>query len=347
MRPGPAAAPGDRGAGIVASRVRPRLVASGDRAAVSSVASRAGLVLSLLLSLACGPVVDPGVTGGSSTGSSSGEGTNGAVEGSSTAPAPGSSSGDGADGGSTTVPDPGGYEEDSGGTGCTFTCPDPPPPTPPPSGSGWCGLDCPRGEKCMPWANDGGAAWNAFRCSPIANEPNAPGEPCTVEGSQWSGIDDCEEDAICWQVDPRTNEGVCHAACSVFDDGSIVCPDPLACAIFDAGVPLCVQSCEPLTPSCPQGQTCTFTFGGLACQPVLGDSVAEGQPCGPEVACELGTLCSYEPTLDCTDEPGVGCCAEPCDLDDPAACDGTEICVPWFPIDPPPDLAYLGVCAPS
>jgi hypothetical protein len=310
----------------------------------AAVARRSGLALLALLALACGPVVDPGEVGGSGSSSSSGAGSSGAIEGSSTAPVPGSSSGDGADD-STTVPDPGGYEEDDGGTGCTFTCPDPPPPTPPPNSAGWCGLDCPRGEKCMPWANDGGMAWNSFRCSPLDDEPNAPGEPCSVEGSQWSGIDDCEEDAICWQVDPRTNEGVCHAACNIIDDGTAVCPDPQACAILDAGVPLCVQSCEPLSPSCPQGQTCTFTYGGLACQIALGDTVQEGQPCGPEVVCELGTLCSYEPALDCTDEPGVGCCAEPCDLNDPSACNGTEVCLPWFPLRPPPELAYLGVCA--
>lgn len=328
--------------------MRPGLTAAaGDRAAPSSMASRGSLVLSLLLSsLACGPVVDPGVAGGSSTSSSSSEGTNGVVEGSSTAPTPGSSSGDGADGSSTTAPDPGGYEEDDGGTGCTFTCPDPPTPTPPPTSGGWCGLECPRGEKCMPWANDGGMAWNTFRCSPLANEPNAPGEPCQVEGSQWSGIDDCEEDAICWQVDPRTNQGVCHAACNIVDTNG-VCPDPFSCTILDAGVPLCVQSCDPLEPTCPQGQTCAFTFGGLACQIALGDVVPEGQPCGPEVTCELGTLCSYDPVLDCTEEPGVGCCAEICDLLDPSACGGMETCMPWFPFDPPPELANLGVCVPS
>src|SRR5262245_15971404 len=24
--------------------------------------------------------------------------------------------------------------------------------------------DCPPGEKCMPWANDGGSSWNSLRC---------------------------------------------------------------------------------------------------------------------------------------------------------------------------------------
>ena len=36
--------------------------------------------------------------------------------------------------------------------------------------------DCPEGEKCMPWANDGGGSWNATRCSPISDNPGEPGE---------------------------------------------------------------------------------------------------------------------------------------------------------------------------
>src|SRR5689334_19955710 len=52
--------------------------------------------------------------------------------------------------------------------------------------------DCPVGTKCMPWANDGGNSWNATRCTPLAEDPNGIGEPCTVEGSPVTGIDDCE-----------------------------------------------------------------------------------------------------------------------------------------------------------
>ncbi|MEX1364969.1 MAG: hypothetical protein AB1Z98_17710, partial [Nannocystaceae bacterium] len=51
-------------------------------------------------------------------------------------------------------------EEESSG-GCSFIgCNDVPPPP-------QCSLfaqDCPDGEKCMPWANDGGDAWNATIC---------------------------------------------------------------------------------------------------------------------------------------------------------------------------------------
>src|SRR5262245_46725118 len=39
-------------------------------------------------------------------------------------------------------------------------------------------MDCPRGEKCMPWANDGGSEWNATRCSPLDPDPAHPGDQC-------------------------------------------------------------------------------------------------------------------------------------------------------------------------
>jgi hypothetical protein len=70
-----------------------------------------------------------------------------------------------------------------------------------------------------------------------------------------------------------------------------------------------------------------------------------GQPCGPMLACEPGTLCSYDPAVSCGNELGMGCCAVPCDVNDPMACTGMEVCVPWFPLRPPPELAHLGVCA--
>ena len=74
--------------------------------------------------------------------------------------------------------------------------------------------DCPRGEKCMPWADDGGGVWNSTRCVPIAPDPRQPGERCTVEESPSSGIDDCAAHSLCWFVDPATNVGVCIAMCS-------------------------------------------------------------------------------------------------------------------------------------
>lgn len=303
---------------------------------------RVATSLAVLASLlGCSPLVEPLVEG-SSESSGTGEAASSSSSSSSGAPSASSSS-DGADASTTATSDPGGYEEDDGGTGCTFTCPDPPPPPPPPGDGDWCGIDCPEGEKCMPWANDGGSVWNTFRCSPIVDDPDAPGEPCLVEGSGTSGIDTCVEDAICWQVDPKTNEGVCHAACEVMGN-ALTCAEGFVCLLFDAGVPLCVQSCDALMPDCPLGQACTFLGGGLVCQGVPG-AVPLGEPCGPAIPCEPGTLCSFDPAVSCGNEAGMGCCAAPCDVNDPMACMGSEVCMPWFPLRPPPELASLGICA--
>ena len=56
------------------------------------------------------------------------------------------------------------------------------------------------------WANDGGGAWNATKCEEIPPEPDGVGEPCTVEISGTSGVDTCVLGAMCWDVDPETNE---------------------------------------------------------------------------------------------------------------------------------------------
>ena len=41
--------------------------------------------------------------------------------------------------------------------------------------------NCPRGEKCMPWANDDGYGWSATRCTPIDDDakvrPRAAARP--------------------------------------------------------------------------------------------------------------------------------------------------------------------------
>ena len=49
--------------------------------------------------------------------------------------------------------------------------------------------DCPDGQKCMPFANDGGNAWNALKCVDVVGE-GGHGDPCTVEGNGVSGVDD-------------------------------------------------------------------------------------------------------------------------------------------------------------
>jgi hypothetical protein len=118
--------------------------------------------------------------------------------------------------------------------------------------------DCPPGEKCMAWADDGGADWNALRCTPVRDDPDAPGDPCTVEGSAMSGIDSCEQGSMCFHVDPDTNVGTCVSQCtnSLADP---MCPaDGEVCIVSNEDVlALCLTPCDPLADDCAVGQTCS------------------------------------------------------------------------------------------
>ncbi|MCH9685584.1 MAG: hypothetical protein K0V04_29405 [Deltaproteobacteria bacterium] len=242
-----------------------------------------------------------------------------------------------------------GYEDDDGGTGCTFTCPNPLPPATTGGGGSECDIvaqDCPRGEKCMPWANDGGGNWNATRCSPIDDNPGDPGDPCQVEGSGTSGIDDCALGVVCWLVDPKTNQGTCTAVCDALQ-GVGTCPGNLGCTQVD-DVPLCIDGCDPIAPDCPEGQGCFLAGSSFACSSAPPKPVPLGEACsGLSSSCAPGQLCAYGAAFDCG-RPGEGCCAGVCDLTDPNGCAAFGgMCTPWFPVAPPPELANLGVCTPA
>lgn len=209
--------------------------------------------------------------------------------------------------------------------------------------------DCPAGEKCMPWANDGGGAWNGQRCSPLADEPRDIGQSCTVEGNNVSGLDDCVRGAMCWDVDPRTNVGVCTEIMALGVDNP-VCGDPLTIVSISANayIALCLPMCDPLQQQCPEGQAC-YAFShkprreGFACAPdVSGRMGIAGDPCEFINTCDPGTLClDASATPDC---PASGCCVPYCSLAAPS-CPSGQTCTPWFDDDEgPPQYQDVGVC---
>lgn len=211
--------------------------------------------------------------------------------------------------------------------------------------------DCPRGEKCMPWANDGGNSWNATRCSPIAESPREVGESCTAEASPVSGIDDCVQHAMCWYVDTATNMGACVGFCTG-SRAEPLCPNDATCMLTSSGVlNLCIPTCNPVAPDCLDGEGCyPHPSGDFVCVPDA------SQPEGwPGAACEYINAC--QPGLFCADGqlvPGcadTGCCSPFCDLSDDmadATCDAAlagTTCVPWYDDgQAPPGLEAVGVC---
>jgi len=198
--------------------------------------------------------------------------------------------------------------------------------------------DCPTGEKCMPYANDGGAAWNSTRCSAVDPTPATIGDVCAVEGDGVSGIDNCEIGSMCWDVDGETNQGTCIAFCTG-TEASADCADPGAeCSIANDGVlVLCLPSCDPVLQDCATGQACYGIDDAFVCAPdASGPDL--GQFADP---CEFINAC--DPGLGCFNGAGVpgcvgaaGCCSTFCDITDPTATEncpgaaGGQECIPIF-----------------
>ncbi len=217
-------------------------------------------------------------------------------------------------------------------------------------GGGECDLwaqDCPAGNKCMPYDKNSDGIHDAARCVPLDSEPGEVGDDCTIEGSLASGVDTCGLGLMCWNTTAEL-EGRCVQMCS----GSIndpKCPGGLICDISNGGVLLlCVQPCDPLTPSCPMGQIC-ITGGEMqfVCDvDASGDQGGYGDPCAYVNVCDDGLLCvAGESVPGCKTD---GCCTEYCDLTvGGETCAGApeQECAPYYdPGAAPPGYEDVGVC---
>ncbi|MCA9653948.1 MAG: ribulose phosphate epimerase [Myxococcales bacterium] len=232
----------------------------------------------------------------------------------------------------------GGFIQDPDGGGVSFEC-------------DIFAQDCPEGEKCMPWAADGGNSWNATRCSPINENPGQPGDECTVEGSGTSGIDSCDIGSMCWDVDPETNVGTCVAMCTG-DESNPICEDPdTTCTIAnDGAIVLCLPACDPLLQDCDEGQACYPINDAFACAPdASGEMGVFGDPCEYINVCDPGLFCLDASVVpDCAGS--VGCCSNVCDTADPAGdaqCTGVgQTCQAWYEEgNAPPGYEDVGACA--
>lgn len=207
--------------------------------------------------------------------------------------------------------------------------------------------DCPKGEKCMAAAMNGGT-WDSTICVPIAEDPGAPGDPCTVEVSAQSGFDDCELGAVCAQVNNATLEGICAAMC-IGDPSAPTCADPNSTCIITAsgaGPLLCQFNCDPVAQNCPEGQGCYAVSDDFLCQlDASGRQGAAGDSCEFTNVCDPGNLClNPDATPGCAS--GVGCCSSVCSLADPMPpCLPGQSCVPWYERGgAPPNYEDVGVC---
>ncbi|MEM7158519.1 MAG: hypothetical protein AAF799_37110 [Myxococcota bacterium] len=199
--------------------------------------------------------------------------------------------------------------------------------------------DCPTGEKCT-WGQGNPV------CVPLADDPAAPGEPCTIDDTGPFGpVDDCEQGGLCWFIDQETGVGTCYSMCTA-SSSYPVCDDPETfCALSGEGPPLCLRWCDPLGSDCAEGQGCYPINDWWRCAPTIDDASQLGEPCEFINGCEAGLIClSIEVFVSCE---GIGCCGEVCSLDDPS-CTSTApetMCAPWYEEgDAPLQLEDVGAC---
>ncbi|MEM7151455.1 MAG: ribulose phosphate epimerase [Myxococcota bacterium] len=203
--------------------------------------------------------------------------------------------------------------------------------------------DCPAGEKCTPYADDGGGAWNSTHCTPIADSPSDIGEPCIVEGSVASGIDNCVEGAMCWNVDPQTLNGRCIPLCGC--DPLCESPDD-TCSFQNEGVlSVCIPVCDPLLQDCPENEACYPVDDSFICAlDASGEGGGVFDPCEFINACAPGLACINGAAIPGCG--GAGCCTPFCELGGPASqCPAGTGCQAWFePEAAPPGLEDVGIC---
>lgn len=180
--------------------------------------------------------------------------------------------------------------------------------------------DCPDGEKCSAWANDGGVSWNDTRCSPVEPDPDQPGEPCTVEGSGVSGIDTCALGAMCWDVDPDTNTGTCVALCTGSSEAPQCADACERCLVTNEEVlNLCLPLCAPFGDDCAPGQVCAMFGNGFQCLPGAGyGGAGVGEVCTATAECDPGLVCTSAAELPACEGPA--CCTPWCDVANPESC---------------------------
>lgn len=204
--------------------------------------------------------------------------------------------------------------------------------------------DCGRGQKCAPWANDGGMAWNATKCVPVDRMPDAVADSCIAQGNAFSGVDSCALGATCFNVDADTNAGQCYALCGG-DLSAPSCDRGSACWVHSEQVlALCIPTCDPTVPdACALGQVCIPGDDAFLCVPSASPAALALEACTSIDACEAGLFCAALDTLEAC-ESDAGCCTPYCNLDTPL-CPGTTGCEPYFgQAGAPEGLEHVGVC---
>ncbi len=209
--------------------------------------------------------------------------------------------------------------------------------------------DCPAGQKCMPYADDGGSTWNALKCSKIDPTPDKVGATCSVVDSGTSGEDSCAAGSMCFNVPPgEVDGGACVAFCKGTPDNP-TCADPkTTCIVSNEEVlALCLPTCDPLASACKAGQVCVPNPQGsnFVCFIDASAGANQGDPCQYSNGCSPGFICINGPYVqNCNSQ---ACCTAYCDTDLANTCVGkpTVECIPYYEDGTaPPGYEDVGIC---
>jgi hypothetical protein len=204
------------------------------------------------------------------------------------------------------------------------------------------------GQKCMPW-DPGGQSWNSTKCTDVAKNAGMIGDDCVAEGGGTSGVDNCALGSMCWFLD-ADNKGSCVELCQGTPMAPTCSGDKICDESNDGVIIVCLDTCDPLAQSCPEGQIC-FWDGDVnfICDfDASGEMGKYGDPCAFINVCDYGLFCAGQQAV-----PGCqaaeGCCSPYCNLSEPNTCPGAAMmqeCLPWYGEDkPPPGQENIGACA--
>lgn len=202
------------------------------------------------------------------------------------------------------------------------------------------GPPCDINEKCMPFDVESDGIFEIDRCVPVADRASHIGEPCVVPNSFVDGLDTCDADSICWDLD-NNGHGTCHAFCKGTSREAICPPASFCLASENEVLVYCEPFCNPTTPDCAQGFLCIPQFEMWLCVPP-GRSKSFAEPCELDNDCEPGLLClDAAGTVECVGD--VRCCTPLCSISDPTCPGAEQTCHPWYDM-PPPGFEDVGFC---
>ncbi len=214
--------------------------------------------------------------------------------------------------------------------------------------------DCPEGQKCSAYSDDGSSTWNSLKCVDVTGM-DKPGDMCTTstEGPP-SGIDSCIKGAMCWNVDA---EGVGHflALCAGSAEAP-TCEGASVCPVTGDGVlNLCMPTCDPLLQDCFFDTELCIPYSSYSDYFICvmdggGDEGQANDPCEYKNVCDPGLVCLDPATAGAGCDPAAsGCCTPFCKFPDGGCPNPDQQCVQWFdPMnlpenDPQLDIGFCGV----